>query len=539
MDRNAGELTTMRVQGLIGNPGNSQVNRRSVPALNRTSQEMIFSRPATHRQLGKTAQAPGSPNTQRTAYREVLARPKSERAFSPQVPIPGNHSATVPTEVRGFSRSPEQTGCERGQLSPQTTSFRFPHSGGQLSPYAGSPSASPQVPVHISFAMVSPPPPTSLQCQTQLQYQSTPMGRRYVPQDFGAAQSQLHPLHHCAAHQTRQTLQSVQPQGEVKETSLSAPLNGLSSYSRTASARALPSSTPSLQDLNSACLQQNFLVEDSRVRERSWDTEDPFYKLRQEIQTQCKLHAEMIRAEVSSLCNETGRRLHEEIARIQDAKDEEFAQVHAMMQTLDAKVQECQQKLETCWQESGKPSFQSAIDLQVFRNELEAERLCRSDRINEVHDRIREEVSRMTKLIEENRTASLEAIALEHSARSSDAKELRAKLESMWNQALMSPQASCSPVKAESPRAEELSAAGDPEDMYTLYEMAREALGDTVHLRQLVTEERSERIREITSNRHQMDMLSRELNTVQALLREATAGGSQKAMSNDESLEGS
>lgn len=269
--------------------------------------------------------------------------------------------------------------------------------------------------------------------------------------------------------------------------------------------------------------------------------EDPFYKLRQEIQTQCKLHAEMIRAEVSSLCNETGRRLQEEISRIQDAKDEEFAQVHAMMQTLDAKVQECQQKLETCCQESGKPSFPSETDLQVFRNELEAERLCRSDRISEVHDRIHEEVSRMTKLIEESRTASLEAIAMEHSARSSDAKELRAKLESMWNQALMSPQASGSPVKAESPRAEELSAAGDPEDMYTLYEMAREALGDTVHLRQLVTEERSERIREITSSRHQMDMLSRELNTVQALLREATAGGSQKACmsANDEYLEGS
>lgn len=536
MDRHAGELTTMRVQGLIGN---SQVNRRSVPALNRTSQEMIFSRPATHRQLGKTTQAPGSPNTQRTAYREVLARPKSERAFSPQVPMPGNHSATVP-EVRGFSRSPEQTGCDRGHLSPQPKSFRFPHSGGQLSPYAGSPSASPQVPVHISFAMVSPPPPTSLQCQ-QLQYQST-MGRRYVPQDFGAA-AQLHPLH--CAHQTRQTLPGS-VQGEMKEPSpSSAPLQPISSYS-TASARALPSSThstPSLQDLNSACLQQNFLVEDSRVRERSWDMEDPFYKLRQEIQTQCKLHAEMIRAEVSSLCNETGRRLHEEISRIQDAKDEEFAQVHAMMQTLDAKVQECQQKFDTCCQESGKPSFQSTIDidLQVFRNELEAERLCRSDRISEVHDRIREEVSRMTKLIEENRTASLEAIALEHSARSSDAKELRAKLESMWNQALMSPQASGSPVKAESPRAEELSAAGDPEDMYTLYEMAREALGDTVHLRQLVTEERSERIREITSSRHQMDMLSRELNTVQALLREATAGGSQKACmsANDEYLEGS
>ena len=57
--------------------------------------------------------------------------------------------------------------------------------------------------------------------------------------------------------------------------------------------------------------------------------------------------------------------------------------------------------------------------------------------------------------------------------------------------------------------------------MYTCYEMAREALGDTVHLRQLVAEERLERLKELGSCRQQMDVLSRELNTLRAVLREA------------------
>lgn len=37
--------------------------------------------------------------------------------------------------------------------------------------------------------------------------------------------------------------------------------------------------------------------------------------------------------------------------------------------------------------------------------------------------------------------------------------------------------------------------------MYTVYEMAREALGDTVHLRQLVSEERAERVKELGNTR--------------------------------------
>jgi len=331
---------------------------------------------------------------------------------------------------------------------------------------------------------------------------------------------------------------SQQLQVETKEPSVAsaaiAPRPFITYPSRTFPASP---STSSLQ----ASFQQNLLTEDARIRERSWDMEDPFYKLRQEIQTQCKLHAEMIRAEVSSLCNETGRRLQEEISKLQDAKDEEFAQVQSMLHLFDVKVKECQQKLDACQQDRIPQiqSFQSNVDLQVFQSELDAERMCRSDRISEVHDRINKEVSKMTKFIEDNRTASLEAVALEQSARSNDVQELRATLESMYQ--VSSPNVDAN-AKAELPRTDDFS--GDPEDIYTLYEMAREALGDTVHLRQLVAEERSERIKEMSSSRQQVDMLSRQLNTVQALLKEASAGANNKAYAvettvTDESLDGS
>ena len=480
----------MTLRAGLGSPLHGQVNRRSVPALPPSQETLNYCRPATHRQHVKTMQAPASPNTQQAAFREVLVRPKSERALSP-----------------GNSATPEVRGVPSFEA---LKSFRLSHSGGQLSP-CGSPPTSPQVPVKL---VVSPPPPLHQPI----------LGRRYVPQDFG-----------------QQSHMSQQLQVETKEPSVAsaaiAPRPFITYPSRTFPASP---STSSLQ----ASFQQNYLTEDARIRERSWDMEDPFYKLRQEIQTQCKLHAEMIRAEVSSLCNETGRRLQEEISKLRDAKDEEFAQVQSMLHLFDVKVKECQQKLDACQQDRIPQiqSFQSNVDLQVFQSELDAERMCRSDRISEVHDRINKEVSKMTKFIEDNRTASLEAVALEQSARSNDVQELRATLESMY-QVSTNVDASASNLgKAQLSRSDDLS--GDPEDIYTLYEMAREALGDTVHLRQLVAEERSERIKEMSSSRQQVDMLSRQLNTVQALLKEASAGANNKAYAvsttvTDESLDGS
>jgi len=64
---------------------------------------------------------------------------------------------------------------------------------------------------------------------------------------------------------------------------------------------------------------------------------------------------------------------------------------------------------------------------------------------------------------------------------------------------------------------------GDQEDINTLYEMVREALGDTVHLREQLSEDREARCRELVATRQQTARLEKQLNTTQALMREACA----------------
>merc|ERR1712187_1106354 len=66
---------------------------------------------------------------------------------------------------------------------------------------------------------------------------------------------------------------------------------------------------------------------------------------------------------------------------------------------------------------------------------------------------------------------------------------------------------------------------GDQEDINTLYEMVREALGDTVHLKDKMAEEQELRDRELNAARNHLDRLKRQMNTVQALVRDATPAG--------------
>lgn len=60
---------------------------------------------------------------------------------------------------------------------------------------------------------------------------------------------------------------------------------------------------------------------------------------------------------------------------------------------------------------------------------------------------------------------------------------------------------------------------GDQEDINTLYEMVREALGDTVHLKDELAAERDQRAR----SQQGLERLERQVNTMQALLRDAAA----------------
>jgi len=66
---------------------------------------------------------------------------------------------------------------------------------------------------------------------------------------------------------------------------------------------------------------------------------------------------------------------------------------------------------------------------------------------------------------------------------------------------------------------------GDQEDLHTLYSMVREALGDTVHLRQQIGEERERRGQELAAARHQLKRLEKQQHKVQTLLQEAVAPG--------------
>merc|ERR1712060_903926 len=59
----------------------------------------------------------------------------------------------------------------------------------------------------------------------------------------------------------------------------------------------------------------------------------------------------------------------------------------------------------------------------------------------------------------------------------------------------------------------------------TLYEMVREALGDTVHLKDKMAEEQELRDRELNAARNHIDRLERQMNTVQAIVREVTPAG--------------
>ncbi|CAE7889352.1 unnamed protein product, partial [Symbiodinium sp. KB8] len=93
------------------------------------------------------------------------------------------------------------------------------------------------------------------------------------------------------------------------------------------------------------------------------------------------------------------------------------------------------------------------------------------------------------------------ALVLERDARCKELEEVRATIDSVWKKATGSVQSDTAKrgyyfTHIDAPNADVKEFVGDPDDVNTLYDMVREALGDTVHLRQLVSEERDQRSRE-------------------------------------------
>uniref|UniRef100_A0A7S1AN49 Uncharacterized protein n=1 Tax=Noctiluca scintillans TaxID=2966 RepID=A0A7S1AN49_NOCSC len=105
--------------------------------------------------------------------------------------------------------------------------------------------------------------------------------------------------------------------------------------------------------------------------------------------------------------------------------------------------------------------------------------------------------------IVEVRVACNKAIEEENVSRSIEARELRAILDSIWKRVDRDSEPSSIFPKVRR------STVGDFEDVNTLYEMVKEALGDTVRLSQEINEEREVRCQEYDDVRHKLEWFER------------------------------
>lgn len=457
--------------------------------------------PATHRQ-GRNSQGPPAspPSLHRSPVvaRSVQLAPEGVR--SPNGPLKdprgtisfsGGHSFTAPyfeatttgaqsSAGRSDFTSPERPIVFCGQMSPPRAS----------SPQELSPPVPMQLPIGpLQQAAALQPFPAQLQ---GMQFKSQVLapqvqGRRYVPQAPTRSAVSLH----------------VEDIGQPK-------------MARSPQARSPLRQPPHTEG----------------PLERTW--EEAVQTLRQEVREQCRIQADVLRSEVAAMCTESRQQFQESLLKLQDTRGSESSQVRMMLQSLDAQVQDCRQAVADVSRGQERPmSSRTGLglaDLEVFKMELEAERICRSERIGELYDRINREVSGVLKILEDHRIAAVEALVLERDARCKELEEVRATIDSVWKKATGSVQSDTAKrgyyfTYIDAPNADVKEFVGDPDDVNTLYDMVREALGDTVHLRQLVSEERDQRSREQSQSRQQIDAMAREINTIQALLREATAGG--------------
>eukprot|EP00931_Biecheleriopsis_adriatica_P088118 TRINITY_DN62497_c0_g1_i1.p1 TRINITY_DN62497_c0_g1~~TRINITY_DN62497_c0_g1_i1.p1 ORF type:complete len:633 (+),score=88.93 TRINITY_DN62497_c0_g1_i1:59-1900(+) len=267
-----------------------------------------------------------------------------------------------------------------------------------------------------------------------------------------------------------------------------------------------------------------------------------FESLREEMKRVCEEQVESVRAEVTSMLRQTERYFGEALRDERTERAAHAGQVQTFLQSLDVQVHDCQRALATvCPELVGTHGVVSALrQVDVFGRELEDERTFRCERIAELHDRLSREVGALTKAVEEQRISALKVAEQERSDRCEDTKEIRAIMNSVWSQA-SSTAVGCAKetesskkayffryADADGQREEFKEMVGDPEDINTLYEMVREALGDTVNLRQQLEEEAVARGRETSSCKQRLDQMTRQLNTLQALLRDVTPAAAHR-----------
>lgn len=220
-----------------------------------------------------------------------------------------------------------------------------------------------------------------------------------------------------------------------------------------------------------------------------------------------------------------------------EARVWEAADLRVAVQRLEARLDDCQAKLADVPSllqrqpplEAGprEAPLRYRADLQELLAALQGEREARCGRDAELHERLGREVGVLARRFEEHRVALAEDMAdtIEHvdqqsvkldqgfkaerRERSQETNEIRAILSAVWQR--IQDQDSKAPSGK---RRKSHDQEADQQDVTTVYEMAKEALGDVVGLRQQLAEEQDSRKRD-------QQQLERQVRTIKAVMHEA------------------
>lgn len=251
-------------------------------------------------------------------------------------------------------------------------------------------------------------------------------------------------------------------------------------------------------------------------------------RIRAELSSSCRAHVAELRAEVTSSWRENESLFRDALAESQGKQEAELRRVKVLLQSFDKRVQEkattpprkavSEQLLE------GAAAAEILEQMQAIRDELEAERLSRNERLGELNERILGEIGDLRCLKGQNELLTQNFEAEKH-IRKQEFSEIRATLDSVWSRVNVASsggqqtrQSHYFQYASTGGEQEFKEVVGDPEDINSLYEMVREALGDTVYLKQQVSEDQTARSRD----KQQLDQMSKELNLLRSLVKQAT-----------------
>jgi len=251
-------------------------------------------------------------------------------------------------------------------------------------------------------------------------------------------------------------------------------------------------------------------------------------RMRAELASSCSAQVAEVRAEVISSWRENESLFRDALSESQGKQEAELRRVKVLLRSLDEKVQE---KPATTQRQAGfeqLPQEAAAAEIleqmQAIRDELEAERLSRNDRLGELSDRILNEIGDLRCLQGQNELLTQNFEAEKH-IRKQEFSEIRATLDSVWSRVSVAcsdgqrtRQSHYFQYASADGEKEFKEVLGDSEDINALYEMVREALGDTVYLKQQLSEDQTVRSRD----KQQLDQMSKELNMLRSLVKQAT-----------------